>query len=97
MRNQRIGEGRHAGIECPSRRPQWLVRFQHHGELGEIEAADIDQRAGTPIGGDRYCMAKGIPYFAQAHNRKRRRQRQFGRKWRMGRSRRHFPRSTFLI
>jgi hypothetical protein len=67
LRNQSIGQGRHAGVECPSRCPQWLVRFQHHGELGKIETADIDQRAGAPLAGDRYCMSKGIPDFAQAH------------------------------
>ena len=67
MRNQRIGQGRHAGIERPARRPQWLIRFQHHGELGEIETADIDQRSGTPLGRDRYCMSKGVPDFAQAY------------------------------
>ena len=87
---ERIGQRRHAGIEGAPRLPQRLVRFQHHGEFGEIEAPDIDQRAGALLGRDRCRMREGVAQFAQAHQRERRRQRQFRRQRASPRLQRHW-------
>ena len=76
VRGERIGQRRHAGVNGAPRQPQRLVRLQHHGEFGEIEAPDIDQRAGALLGRDRLRMREGVAQFAQAHQRERRRQRQ---------------------
>ena len=65
--SQRIGQRHHAGIERAPRLRQRLLRLQHHGEFGEIEAPDIDQRAGALLGRDRFCMREGVAQFAQAH------------------------------
>ena len=92
MGGQRIGKRRHAGIEHTPRFQQRLLRLQHHGEFGEIEAPDIDQRAGALLSSNRYCMREGIAHFAQAHGGERRRQRQFRRERRSwaGRLQRHW-------
>ena len=50
------------GIERAPRAAQRLLRFQHDGEFGEIEAADIDQRAGALL-----------PPQSLSHARRRRR------------------------
>ena len=79
-REQRIDQRRHAGVERAPRGAQRLVRFQHHGELGEIEAADIDQRAGALLGRDLDGVREGIADLAQRHKRERRRQFELRRK-----------------
>ena len=58
VRCERIGQRRHAGIERAPRLRQRLVRLQHHGEFGKIEAPDIDQRAGALLGRDRLSHAR---------------------------------------
>ena len=40
MRRERVGERRHAGVERAPRAAQRLVRLEHDGEFGEVEAAD---------------------------------------------------------
>lgn len=50
----------HAGVKGAARAAQRLGRLQHHGELCEVEAPDIDQRAGTGLRCDAACMGKGI-------------------------------------
>ena len=79
MREQRIGQRGHARVERAPRRAQRLLRLQHHGEFGEIEAPDIDQRAGALLGRDLDRMCEGIADFPQRHQRERRRQVEFGR------------------
>ena len=64
---ERVGERRHAGVEDAARLPQRLLRFQHQREFGEIEAADIDQRAGAVLGRERNGMRKCVAQFAQPH------------------------------
>ena len=54
--------------------PQRLFRLQHDGEFGEVEAADIDQRAGARLGRMRVGMREGIADLAQRHQAERRRQ-----------------------
>ena len=74
MHRQRIGERGRAGIDGAPRLPQRLVRLQHHGELREVEAADMDQRAGALLGCDRGRMRHGVADLAQRHEAERRRQ-----------------------
>jgi len=76
---ERVGKRGHAGNEGAARQGQRLLGFQHHGKFGEVEAADIDQRAGAHFRRDRCCMGEGIADFAQRHQRERRRQGEFGR------------------
>ena len=64
---QCVDQRHHAEIERAPRRAQRLVRFQHHGEFGEIKATDIDQRTGALPGRDRYRMGERISHFSQAH------------------------------
>ena len=71
------------GVERAPRGAQRLVRLQHHGEFGKIEAADIDQRAGAELGGIGLGMRKGVAHLAQRHQAKRRRQIERGLKWRV--------------
>ncbi len=52
MHRERISQRGQAGIERAPCRAQGLVGLQHHGEFGQIEAADKDQRAGALVAGD---------------------------------------------
>ena len=63
-----------AGIKRAPRGAQRLFGLQHDGEFGEIEAADMDQRAGAGIGGNLCRMREGVADLAQRHGAKRRRQ-----------------------
>ena len=76
---QRVDQRGHAEIERAPRGAQRLVRLQHHGELGEIEAAHIGQRSGALLGRDLDRMREGIAHLAQGHQRERRRQIEFCR------------------
>ena len=55
---------------CPER----LVGLQHDGEFREIEAPDMDQRAGALLGRDLGRMRHGVADLAQGHEAERRRQ-----------------------
>jgi hypothetical protein len=74
MRRQRIGQRGHAGIERAPRGAQRLIRLQHHGEFGEIESADENQRAGAELRGVRLGMREGVADLAQRDDAKPRRQ-----------------------
>ena len=69
VHGERVGERGQAGIESAPRRPQRLLRFQHHRELHEIEAADIDQRSGPLLGRHRGGVGKGVTDLAQVTSR----------------------------
>ena len=69
-----VGECGQSGIKRAPRRAQRLFGLQHDGEFGEIEAADMDQRAGTGIGGNLACMRKGVADLTQRDGAERRRQ-----------------------
>ena len=91
MRGERISERCHAGIECPARLQQRLVRLKHHGKFGEVEAPDIDQRAGAFFRSNRHCVGKSVADFAQTYGGEWRWQCQFRREARLrtGRLKRH--------
>ena len=74
MHDERIGERGRAGIDDAARLPERLVGLQHDGELGEIEAPDLDQRAGALLGGDLGRMREGVAGLAQDYEAERRRQ-----------------------
>src|SRR6185437_12835624 len=89
-----IGERGHAGVEHAPRATERLLRFHDHRKLGQIEAADMDQRAGAALGGDGPRMAERVAHFPQLDGCERRRKRQFRRQraWR-----RHGLHSYFLL
>ena len=74
VRDQRVGQRRHAGVERAPRGAQRLVGLQHDRELGQVEAADEYQRAGAELGGIRLGMREGVADLAQGHQAKPRRQ-----------------------
>ena len=74
MHRQRIGERGRAGIDDAACLPERLVGLQHDGELGEVEAPDMDQRAGALLGRDLGRMRHGVADLAQGHEAERRRQ-----------------------
>ena len=74
MHRERVGERGQSGIKRAPRGTQRLFGLQHDGEFGEIEAADMDQRAGAGIGSNLCRMRKGVADLAQRHGAKRRRQ-----------------------
>ncbi len=67
MGEQRVDQRHHAGVKRAPRGAQRLVRLQHDGELGEIEAPDIDQRSGALLGRDLDRMRERIADLAQGH------------------------------
>jgi hypothetical protein len=67
IRNQCVGERGHAGIKGPTCRAQRLVRFEHHRELGKVEAADIHKRARALRRGDGPGMGECIAHLAQGY------------------------------
>jgi hypothetical protein len=71
---ERVAERDKPGIEGTPRGPQRLLRLQHDRKFREIEAADMNQRAGAFLRGHARRMGKGITHFAQGHQPKRRRQ-----------------------
>ena len=77
---QRVDQRHHADIERAPRGAQRLLGLQHHGEFGQVEAPDIDERAGAvprPRCVDR--MHERVADLAQRHQRERRRQVEFRR------------------
>jgi len=75
---------------------QRFLRLQHDRELGEIEAADMDQPCRARLGRDANSMGKGVADLAQGDQPERRRQSSAGfddvcgRAWRsMGSGLRH--------
>ena len=74
VHRQRVGERDDAGIERATRGFQRLLGLQHDGEFGEIEAAHIDQRAGSGLRRDAGGMSKGVADFAQGDEPEWRRQ-----------------------
>ena len=74
MRNQSVGHSVHSGIERPASGTERLVRLQHHGEFGHVEAADMDQRARALFGGHLLRMHECVAHLAQADKPVRRRQ-----------------------
>src|SRR5712691_6861170 len=61
-------------IERTPRGPERLVGLQHDRELGEVEAADMDQRACPLVRGHADSMGKGVADLAQRDQPERRRQ-----------------------
>ena len=87
MRQQRIVERHHADVEGAARAGERLLRLQHHGELRQVEAADMHQRAGARLGRDRLGVREGVADLPQRHQAERRRQVERGRgagAWRAG-------------
>ena len=64
----------HPGVHGAARRAQRLFRLQHHREFGEVETADIDQRACAARRGDAHGMRKSVAGLPQGDHRIRRRQ-----------------------
>ena len=62
------------GIEGAPRGAQRLLRLEHHGELGEIEAADEDEPAGAELGRIGGGVRKRVAHLAQGDEVERRRQ-----------------------
>ena len=82
MRRERVGKRGQSRVKRAPRRTQWLFGLQHDGKFGEIEAADVNQRARTGIGRNLHRMGKGVADLAQRDGAKRRRQIETRRKWR---------------
>jgi hypothetical protein len=74
MHRQRVREGGGTGIDGAPCLPERLVRLQHHGELREVETADMNQRAGTFLGRNRGRMRHRVADLAQGHEAEQRRQ-----------------------
>jgi hypothetical protein len=64
MHCQRVGERGRAGIDRAPRLPERLVGLQHHRELGQVEAADMDERAGALLGRDPGRVRHGVADLA---------------------------------
>jgi hypothetical protein len=62
---------------------QRLVGFEHDGEFGKIETADMNQRTGARYGGNSCGMCEGIACLAQSDRPKWRRQAEGHRKRRL--------------
>ena len=80
MGQQCIHQRRHPQVERTPRRAQRLVRLQHDGELGKIEASDIDQSSCPLFRRDFDRMRECIADLAQGHQCERWRQVEFPRK-----------------
>lgn len=71
---ERVGQGVHAGIEDLAREPKWLFRLQHKREFDQLEATDIEKRAGAAMRlaarrGGRDRLRKRVLALAQLHGR----------------------------
>ena len=73
-RRERVAERDHAGIEGAARGRERLFGLQHDGELGEIEAADENQRSGAQLRGMGAGVGEGVADLAQRHQPEWRRQ-----------------------
>ncbi len=82
MRRERIAERAKPDIEGAPRQSQRFLGLEHDCKLGEIEAADMNQRAGALLRRDRARMREGIARLAQGHQAERRRQIEAAPKWR---------------
>ena len=65
MGGNRIGQRVHAGKECPARRAQRFVGFEHHRELDQVVAAHPHQCPGARLRRDLAGMGEGIAELAQ--------------------------------
>ena len=79
MGGERVGKRRKAGVKRAPGRAQRLLRLQHHGEFGEVEAADMNERAGALVGRDCDRMSESVADLAQRDGAERRRQIEAGR------------------
>ena len=71
---QRITKRNHAGVERPPRHSQRLFGLEHDGELRQIEAPDVHQRARTLFGCNGFGMREGIAHLPEPHQAEGRRQ-----------------------
>jgi hypothetical protein len=72
MHRKRMAERHHSRIQRAARAAQRLLGFQDEREFHQIEAADMNQRAGAFLLGHAHCVRKCIPHLAQAHAPERR-------------------------
>ena len=64
-----VGERRHAGEEGAARPGKRLLGLEHHGELDEVEPADMDEGAGPGFRRDPAGMSEGVAGLAQGDER----------------------------
>src|SRR5262249_4347029 len=73
-RGERVAERNHAGVECAARGRKRLPWLQHNGKLGEVKAADEDERSAAELGSVGAGMGESVANLAQHHHPEGRRE-----------------------